>query len=167
VRSLFTFSMGQAAGAYGRWMERHDPTALPALQDATAWLQPRGGGLFSSFNQGWLADVLVAQGQTVRARQHVALALLRGRQRDWIGGAMAYRAAARLAPWPIAPRYLVQARRVAAVRGSAHEAAVTDLCEAELGLAQGLAVEPLLDRAEAAFEAMGMGWHLARARRLR
>jgi len=167
VRSLFTFSMGQAAGAYSRWMGSHDQGALPALQDATAWLQPRGGGLFSSFNQGWLADVLAAQGQALRARQHVALALLRGRQRDWLGGALAFRTATRLAPWPAAQRYLAQARRVAALRGSMHEAAVTDLCEAELRLAQGLAAESLLGRAEAEFEGMGMRWHLGRVRGLR
>lgn len=164
VRSLFTFAMGHAAGAYGRWMAGRAADALPALQDATAWLAPRGGGLFSSFNHGWLAELLVAQGQPQRARQHIAQALRRGRQQDWIGGAMAYRAAARLG----APqRYLEQARGVARRRGARHELAVTELCAAELALQQGRPAGELLDRAEAAFEALDMHWHLAQARRLR
>jgi len=165
VRSLFTFSMGHAAGAYGRWMERRAADALPALQDAVAWLAPRGGGLFSSFNHGWMAELLVAQGQTRAARQHIAQALQRGRRQDWLGGAMAYRAAARLGT--DAPRYLALARQVAQRRGAAHELAVTDLCAAEMALQLGQPAEALLDRAASAFEILGMGWHLARAQALR
>jgi class 3 adenylate cyclase len=163
VRSLFTFSMGRAAGAYGAWMERGDPGALAALQEGTAWLATRGGGLFSSLNHGWLADVMVAQGQTRRARSHVAQALRRGRQHDWIGVGMAYRAAARMAQGPAeTTRYLERARTVAHHRCAAHELAATDLCAAEL--LQDMAA---LDAAERAFERLGMPWHLAQARRLR
>ncbi|HEY4084034.1 MAG TPA: adenylate/guanylate cyclase domain-containing protein [Burkholderiaceae bacterium] len=163
VRSLFTFSMGRAAGAYGSWMERGDPGSLMALQEATGWLAQRGCGLFSSLNHGWLADVLSAQGQHRRARAHVAQALRRGRQHDWIGVAMAYRAAARMAPDTVeAQRYLERSRRVARHRGAAHEIAATDLAAAEL-----LNDQAALDAAEAAFERLAMPWHLAQAQRLR
>ncbi|WP_271007898.1 ATP-binding protein [Paucibacter sp. B51] len=173
VRSLFTFAMGHAAGAYGAWMGGGCPLARQALEEAVAWLAPRGGGLFSSLNHGWLAEILVQQGEADRARKHMALALRRARQSDWIGVAMAYRAAARLAQSQGQPervmRYLAAAQAVAQRRGSMHERAVTELCAAELALQRGEsgAARGLLDEAESAFFTMGMDWHLARARGLR
>ena len=171
VRSLFTFSMGHAAGAYGAWMESREPSSLAALQDATAWLAPRGGGLFSSLNHGWLAELLVAQGQARAARHHIGQALRRCRQHDTIGVAMAYRAAARLAAQQgqaaAVERYLEQARHVAERRGAAHETAVTQLCAAEIAIGQGRGAGEMLDAAETAFEMLGMAWHLAAARQLR
>jgi class 3 adenylate cyclase len=167
VRSMFTCAMGHAAGAYGAWMQEADPTARQHILDATAWLAPRGGGLYSSFQHGWLADILATQGDAGAARHHVALALKRGRQHDWIGGAMAYRAAARLAARvgdaSRARRYLALARGAGEQRNSAHEAAVTTLLEAELALDGGAA----LDAAEAQFQRMGMTGFLARVERLR
>ena len=49
-------------------------------------------------------------------------------------------------------------------RGAPHEAAATDLLEAELRLSWGEAGEAraLLHRAEAGFAAMGMVWHQGR-----
>lgn len=164
VRSMFTCAMGHAAGAYGAWMHQADPAARQHILDATAWLAPRGGGLYSSFNHGWLADILSTQGEAGAARRHVALALKRGRQHDWIGGAMAYRAAARLAcqqgDVARAGRYLALARRAGAQRNSAHEAAVTALLEAELRLDDRWPAA--LDLARAEFERMGMAGFLAR-----
>ncbi len=171
VRSLFTFSMGHAAGAYGAWKEAMAPDALVILQDATAWLAPRGGGLFSSLNHGWLAELMEAHDRPLAARRHIAQALRRGRRHDdWFGGAMAYRAAARLAlphEPSISARYLALARQVAERRGAAHELAVTDLCEAEIAVARGQPAARSLDAAETGFEALGMAWHLAEVRRLR
>ncbi|HEY0955083.1 MAG TPA: hypothetical protein VGE36_10025, partial [Roseateles sp.] len=168
VRSMFTCAMGHAAGAYGAWMQDHDPTARQHILDATAWLAPRGGGLYSSLNHGWLADILSTQGDAGAARHHVALALRRGRQHDWIGGAMAYRAAARLAARmgdaPRAQRYLALARGAGEQRNSDHEAAVTALLEAELELDDGW--RSALERARNEFERMGMTGFLERARRL-
>ncbi|WP_457419955.1 ATP-binding protein [Roseateles sp. P5_E7] len=169
VRSMFTCAMGQAAGAYGAWKHEADPAALQRVRDATAWLAPRGGGLYSSFNHGWLADMLAAQGDAVAARRHVALALKRGRQHDWIGGAMAYRAAARLAAnagdAAQARRYLALARGAGEQRQSDHEAAVTALLEAELKLDDGW--QAALERARGEFERMGMRGFSERAQRLR
>ncbi|MFN3861971.1 MAG: ATP-binding protein [Roseateles sp.] len=168
VRSMFTCAMGHAAGAYAAWMETQDPAARQHILDAVAWLAPRGGGLYSSLNHGWLADILATQGDAGAARHHVALALKRGRQHDWIGGAMAYRAAARLAARlgdvPRAQRYLALARRAGAQRNSAHEAAVTALLEAELRLDDGW--RAALERAYSEFERMGMVGFSERARRL-
>lgn len=169
VRSMFTCAMGHAAGAYGAWMQGGDPDAPQRVLDATAWLAPRGGGLYSSFNHGWLADMRVTQGDSVAARRHVAQALKRGRQHDWIGGAMAYRAAARLAAQAgdaaQARHYLALARGAGEQRNSDHEAAVTALVEAELRLDDGW--RAALDRAQAEFERMGMAGFLARAQHLR
>ena len=163
VRSLFTFSMGRAAGAFGAWREQGAADSLAALQEATAWLAPRGGGLFSSWNHGWLAEMLVAQGDKPGARRHIAQTLRRGRHDDWLGGAMAYRAAAKLAgDAESARRYLARAACVARYRSSAHEEAVNRLCAAEL-----FGDEAALDAAEAAFEHMNMPGHLARSRELR
>jgi class 3 adenylate cyclase len=170
VRSLFTYSMGHAAGAFGAWQEQGSAAAVPALQDAATWLAPRGGNLFSSLIQGWLAEVLAAQGDRAAARRHIAQALRRGRQRDWIGVAMAYRAAARMAAadadWARAQRYLLAAQQVATLRDSAHEAAVNRLCAAELALAEGRPAQALLGQAAEAFEALAMDWHLQLTRRL-
>jgi class 3 adenylate cyclase len=168
VRSMFTCAMGQAAGAYGAWMHEADPAALQRVRDATAWLAPRGGGLYNSLNHGWLADMLAAQGDAVAARRHIALALKRGRQHDWIGGAMAYRAAARLAAnagdAAQARRYLALARGAGEQRQSDHEAAVTALLEAELRLDNGW--QAALSRARSEFERMGMAGFLERASRI-
>ncbi|HEY9109394.1 MAG TPA: AAA family ATPase [Roseateles sp.] len=168
VRSMFTCAMGQAAAAYGAWMETGDPAALRQVLDATAWLAPRGGGLYSSFNHGWAADILSTQGHAAATRHHVALALRRGRQHDWIGGAMAYRAAARLAGQAgdaaRARHYLALARGAGEQRNSDHEAAVTALLEAELKLDDGW--RAALDRARSEFERMGMTGFGERAARL-
>ncbi|KQV96267.1 hypothetical protein ASC91_01545 [Pelomonas sp. Root1237] len=168
VRSMFTCAMGHAAGAYGAWMQEADPTARQHILDATAWLAPRGGGLYSSFQHGWLADILATQGDAGAARHHVALALKRGRQHDWIGGAMAYRAAARLAARmgdsERAKRYLGLARGAGEQRNSAHEAAVTALLEAELRLDDRW--QTARDRAGREFERLGMSGFLERALQL-
>ncbi|MCV2370426.1 adenylate/guanylate cyclase domain-containing protein [Roseateles oligotrophus] len=170
VRSLFTYSMGHAAGAYAAWQIERSAASAQSLQDAATWLAPRGGGLFSSLIHGWLADVLAEQGDVGGARRQIALALRRGRQRDWIGVAMAYRAAARIAAAAAdaqrAQRYLDAAQAVADLRGSAHESACNRLLAAELALGQGEPAQALLARAAEAFEELDMAWHLQRSRRL-
>jgi hypothetical protein len=94
------------------------------------------------------------------------MALRRGRGHDWIGGAMAYRAAARLAARvgdrPRALRYLDQARRAGERRQSAHEAAVTTLLAGELRLCPD--AEASLAWAGEEFERLGMLGFLERWR---
>ena len=172
THSLAQLSIARAIGSYAQWMLEQRPESVQAIVEATAWLTPRESGLFHSLNHGWLAEGLTHVGRRQEARQHAALALLRSRQRDLIGVAMCYRALARdaAARSPEAARhYLARAYEVARQRDSAHETAVTRLCEAQIAV---LHEEPsravaLLDAAMPAFEAMAMDWHLAEAARLR
>jgi class 3 adenylate cyclase/tetratricopeptide (TPR) repeat protein len=172
TRSLFQFCMGRAMVANAEWRLTQDPEALLSLQQATAWLEPRESGLFRSLNHGWLAEGLLVLGRRQEARHHAAKALVRGRGADLIGVAMAYRALARDASSRHgrgrAMHYLGLAMKVAERRGSAHEIASTQLCEAEIAcsLGDGARARLLLDRAMPAFEHMHMAWHLGEARRL-
>ena len=173
MRSLFTMSMGRAVAAYASWKLEPNEQALRDMLDTLAWLTPRGNALFTSLNHGWLADALTASNRPAAARWHAAQALRRGRQCDLIGVAMACRAMATLAAdngsAAHARRWIARALDFAAIRGSAHERAVTLLrsAEVELKLARGAPIAPLLDEAEAGFEGMDMRWHLAQARALR
>jgi class 3 adenylate cyclase len=170
VRSLYTFAMSQAMGAFANWQVERSPAALQTLLDAANWLAPRGGGLYGSLIHGWLAELLVEQGEAKQARLQIAQALRRSRRRDWLGVAMAYRAAARLAAEgqdaARAQRYLAAAQAAAAERQSTHEAAANQLCAAELALQLGQPAQALLRKAEQAFEALDMRWHLQRCRSL-
>jgi hypothetical protein len=146
---------------------------LQQVRDATAWIEVRNGAFLTSLNYGWLVDGAAAQSNEVEARRHAARLFIRARQRDRLGEAMGCRAlavlAARRGAQSLVDRYLRQATRVAAVRDSPHESAVTDLVRAEIELRRGSrgTARASLDRASVAFEAMQMRWHLARARRLR
>ena len=66
---------------------------------------------------------------------------------------------------PAALRYLALARRAATARASAHEHAVTDLCEAAVHahFARHSEARQCAARASAAFERMHMAWHLQHA----
>ena len=169
-RSTHLYAMHLAQSAYAQWMLHRQPEAVQALRDATAWVESRQGRLVVSFNHGWLADALVSQGEPKAARAEAAKALRRGRALDRVGEAMACRAMARAATnagdAAAALRHLALARRAAHARGSAHEAAVNDLCEAELHERFGRSSEAraLAARACAAFERMQMDWHLREAR---
>jgi class 3 adenylate cyclase/tetratricopeptide (TPR) repeat protein len=182
VRSLFSFAMARAAAAYAQWMQDGRLESAQVLLDATAWLEPRQGGLFRSWNFGWIADVLATQGRRAEARLYTARALRRGRVRDWLGVPMACRAMARdaAARAPGSPEaaaralaWLARARAAGEARGSPHERAATDLAEAALRLAPGAAAADraaalrLLDAAETAFDRMQMRWHAAEAQALR
>lgn len=173
TRSLSQLSIARAMAGYASWMLERTPESLQAIVEATAWLAPRESGLFRSLNHGWLAEGLGQVGRRREARHHAAKALQRGRALDLIGVAMSYRALARDAALQqqhsAAQRYIGLALKTAQRRDSAHERAVTQLCEAELALQQDQArhAAPLLDEAAVAFDAMGMAWHLAEAQRLR
>ncbi len=173
VKSLYVFAMGRSLGAYAGWVVDRNPESLQVLRDATSWMQVRDKGLFISLNHGWLTDGLVSAGRAAEARQHAARALTRSRMRDRIGEAMAYRALARAAAQAHAPQtvkhYLDQAMRCARARGSPHEQASTQLCQAEIALALGETAQArgLLDEAASAFTHMKMDWHLEQARCLR
>jgi hypothetical protein len=172
TRSLTQLSIARAMSAYADWMLTRRPECLQTILEVTAWLKPRGSGLFRSLNHGWLASGLVESGRGDEARHHAAQALQRGRHSDLLGVAMSYRALARDAVERRPERvqhYLGRAFVAARVRGSAHEVAVTQLCAADIAwrLNQGEQARELVDEAIAGFERMQMAWHLEDATRLK
>lgn len=173
VKSRQQLAMGRALAGYAQWTLTRDPDALQAVRDATAWIDARKGGLATSLNHGWLVDGAVATGRTEEARRHAARLFMRVRQHDRIGEALGCRAlaraAAKLNDFARAEHYLGCAERSAQARGSAHEAAVNQLCRAQIEVGRGRVAEAqrLLDSACTAFEVMGMRWHLERAERTR
>jgi len=172
VKSLYIYTMSVCLGAYAHWVVHRDGASLQAMRDATAWLASRDRGLFISLNYGWLVDAMAGSRRWSETRIYAARAIRRGRRLDRVGEAMAWRGLARAAVAGQTRRptryYLDQAMRVADLRGSAHERAVTWLCDAEISLSMGAPgqARALLDRAGEAFETLGMDWHLGEARRL-
>lgn len=172
TRSLTQLSIARAMSAYADWMLTRRPEHLQTIVDATAWLEPRGSGLFRSLNHGWLAAGLCDAGRSGEVRRHAARALRRSRQRDLLGLAMSYRALAREAAAKRPQRvqhYLGLAMKAARERDSAHEIAATQLCAAELAWCQHQASQAraLLEEAAGAFTQLQMAWHLEQAARLR
>jgi class 3 adenylate cyclase/tetratricopeptide (TPR) repeat protein len=172
TRSLTQLSIARAMSAYADWMLTRRLEFLQTIVEVTAWLQPRGSGLFRSLNHGWLAAGFTRLGRRHEARHHAAQALQRGRRGDLLGAAMSYRALARDAAANLPERaehYLALAMRAAHARGSAHEVAVTQWCAAEVvwRLDRRAQAATLLDAATAGFDRMGMAWHLDEALRLR
>ena len=173
VKSLYLYAMSISLGAYAAWSKNGTIGSLQTIVDATSWLENRDRGLFISLNYGWLADGLVARKDWQVARGYAARALLRARNHDRIGGSMACRAMARASAagknrHP-AEYYLALAISNAQARGSPHEIALTQLCEAEIRLAseQRSQAAGLLEQAGDAFEAMAMTWHLDKIHQLR
>ena len=172
VRSSHLFAMGRALGGYARWMLTHEARALNTIADATSWIEARHGKVFISLNHGWLVDGLVALGRCEEARRHAARALVRARELDRLGEAMACRGLARAAAsaqdHARAERYLDMAMRCAQARGSPHERAVTLLCHAQIAAGNDRPSEAHahLDQACKAFDAMAMNWHQAQAHAL-
>lgn len=169
VRSLFTLVMGRGAAAYAQWMLESQPQALEDIKRATDWLQPRGIALFRSFNHGWLADGYASSGRRNEARAEAAHALRRARGQDFVGGAMASRAIARLCAQEgdvrRTARWIARARAIAERRESRHEHAVTTLCEGEIAIFRNER-ERAADCVRLAmqeFSAMNMRWHHSRA----
>ena len=173
VKSLYLYAMGVSLGGYAAWKTSRSTASMLAIRDATSWLEGYDKALFTSLNHGWLAECLVAEAMWKQARRHAARAILRSRRHDRIGEAMAYRAMAVAAAAGHnrrpAEQYMVLAMRSALSRGSPHEIAVTQLCEAEIRQAHGERGQAaaLLDKAQAAFDGLAMTWHRSEADKLR
>jgi len=172
TRSLFQFCQARVTSAYAQWKLTGDPACVQVLDQANAWREPSHSGLFRSLNHGWLVDAWIDRGDVERARRHAARGLLRARRGDLIGTAMTLRALARHAAGTgdalRAARYLAQARKAGERRQSAHEAASTLLCSAEVALALGdrAGGRQHAEAAIAAFDALRMSWHAQRAQLL-
>src|SRR5258706_9493759 len=157
------FSMSRALGGYARWSVDRSAEALEAIVEATTWLEASDSRQFLSLNYGWLTEAMVFIGDYPAARRYAARAVLRAREGDRMGEAMAQRALARAAVAGHGRRTagwrLERAMASARARGSAHEQAKTRLCAAEIALTEG---DPgrattLLAQARPGLEAMKMG----------
>ncbi|MBI3372628.1 MAG: AAA family ATPase [Betaproteobacteria bacterium] len=173
VRSRQLLAMNRALAGYSSWILARRPESLQLVRDATSWIEDRNGAFLTSLNYGWLIDGAVELGRIDEARRHAARLFMRARQRDRIGEAMGCRALARAAAkshdFERAAHYLAQALRSAEARGSPHERAVTQLCQAQIEIERGRKAEAHapLEAASKAFEAMEMHWHLQQAQRVR
>lgn len=170
VNGPYVFAMSQAVHAYARWMMVRGTDALESLQQACDWLEQQQMCLFISLAYGWLADAMTADGNLPQAKIHALAALERAEASDLLGAAMACRALAVIALHDSDPQlqpsehYLQLALQFAGQRSSAHEVAVTQMLTAQL-LADrkdghDAAAATLEAQARAAFETMGMTWHL-------
>jgi tetratricopeptide (TPR) repeat protein len=165
--------MAQALGAYARWQIDRAPDAIETLVGTARWFAFDASRQRTSLIHGWLAEIMERTGDAAQARLHAARAIRRVRDGgDRLGECMAYNAMARLAARGDGRRrpaqYLARAYHSAALRRSPRDHALTETCEAELALAAGedARAVALLDRAAAAFEAMGAPVFAARARAL-
>jgi len=173
VNGPYVLAMSQTVGGYARWVLERSPDALLALRQSVEWLESRDIRLFLSFNYAHLADALVSAGQLTEAREFALRALQRAGQKDPIGEATAHRALARQAALHPGADLDVQAHirkalASAEMRGSRRDVAVTELFIGERLAAAGdrSVADPVLRKAKASFEAMGMTWHQAHAERL-
>jgi class 3 adenylate cyclase/tetratricopeptide (TPR) repeat protein len=173
VKGPYVLAMSQTVGGYARWILDRSPEALVELRQSVDWLESRDIRLFLSFNYAHLADALVSAGQLAQGREFALRALRRAEQKDPIGEATAHRALARqtaLDPStpPEAEIHLERALASASSRGSRRDAAMTELLIGERLVDAGdrSAAKPVLAKAKAAFDAMGMTWHGARAEEL-
>lgn len=168
-RSRFNTAMGRALAACAAWAESGSHEALQTLRDATRWIEANGGAVSTSLNYGWLVEATLSQGLYTEARQHAARLRLRARAQDRHGEAQGCRALARHAmangQLRMAAHWWAAAEQAAAFRQSPREQAMNLLARAESAAAGGVADEAraLAAQAAAAFEAMQMRWHAARA----
>ena len=173
VMSFFLFARNRSKHAYARWALTGDQSGIDQLVETTVWLENNRRDQYMSLNYGWLTEMMAAVGDYHQARDYARRTIMRARHKDRTGEAMAYRALARLAAAGRMRRspnhYLRGARASAAARGSAHEAAANQLCEAEIALDAGDSARALslLDQADAAFARMDMRRHAEQAARLR
>jgi hypothetical protein len=126
----------------------------------------------TSLNYGWLVEASVTRERQSDARRFAARLFQRVRAQDRQGEAIGCRALARLAAQHgdrrQAEHYLALADRSAGTRGSPREAAMNTLERARIAAIAGAGGEARgrAEEAAAAFERMGMAWHLKKAREM-
>jgi hypothetical protein len=139
-----------------------------------ALLEESGAHLIMSWNRACLAEALAMAGHDGKAEQMAELALERGSVHDWLGEPPAHRALARVAArrdppdWKGFDKHIDAALERSAKKKSKREAAITRLAAAEV-LTEGGRLEEAageLRRCTSSFEAMGMLWYVAAAKRL-
>lgn len=169
TRGLLLLAVCRAAAGFARWAGNADAGGLAQLRDAVQWIQARRGRFYTSLYYGWLAEAFVEDGRYSDARACAARVLLRARQGERLGEAVACRAiaiaAARARESGAAERWLARAEASARIRASAREAALNTLARARVLELQGAIATSERLRAEAAaeLETLGMPWHRERA----
>lgn len=164
TRARMQSRTARAQTAHARWRLSGESADAAALEAVAREFLAGGNSLqHVSMVFGWVVEAMVATGQTALARRYMGQVIARARiAGDRLGECMGWRAMARAAlangDMARASRYLGFARRAAALRVSASEAAHNDVCAADLLIAEGRAGEAavLHDRAAAAFAAMDM-----------
>lgn len=165
VKSKYIYAMNQALAARALWMRDADPGAVPALRDATGWLEAGDRRLNISLNYAWLAEAALHSDQLALLRTEAARALSRARRSDRLGRCVVHRtlarAAGRAGDHAQAQRQLRGAQAAAGQRQSPHEQALNHLCAGELAQAQGqrAAAAAELDQALRLLDRLGMHWH--------
>lgn len=138
VGSSYSHAMSRSIAAYARWCVDRAPTAVETLAEATAWLEARQRGQFTSLNYGWLAEMAAATGDGRSTLRHARRALARARKGDRLGEATALRALAMRARRVGGARrpalFLDLAERCARARRSPHEEVANLSCREALGL---------------------------------
>jgi class 3 adenylate cyclase/tetratricopeptide (TPR) repeat protein len=154
VNSHYTFTTSAAYEAYARFMLTRDAEALRQLRNCIDSLEGRGTALFLSFALGCQAHAAWIAGDVGLAQSSAERALVRARQHDPLGEAVAYRVLARLstdAPLELTS-HLHSALAAAERRHSKRETLLTQYLAAQLGA-------PLLqltaEQAESRLAAMG------------
>ncbi len=169
VSAPYLRACATAINAYGRWKLVQDSASAERLRQTIAWVEAKGMYLFSSFFYGWISDVLVAMDQFEEASEFAHRGIQRARVGDRVGEAMVYRSLATASDrggqsgLESPEHYLTMAMRAAQERNSPHEAAITQLYQADQlarrGKTDGAA--GLRAQAHAAFTRMDMPWHAA------
>ncbi len=166
VKARYLYSIARALGGYARWSTDRSAESLAVIVESTAWLEASDSQQRISLAHGWLTEAMSETGDMDSARRHARLAVMRARQGDRLGEAMAYRALARAAAKGWGTRspqhYLDRATAAANARQSAHELLKTRLCAAEIaGAPDGLRA------AGSALRAMNLDWFARPAHRQR
>ena len=169
----YVLAMCEAANSYARFRLERSLTALDSLEGCVKWLESRDINLYLSFCLGHLAEVEFEAGRIELAARHAQRALARAECGDRVGHAMGHRVLARIAARngddQQARHHCDEAFRSAQQRQSPREAALTNLCLAELELGWGRteAARSLLEWAGDRFEELRMNWHRGESQRLR
>jgi tetratricopeptide (TPR) repeat protein len=169
VNGPYVLAMCQAITGYARFRLEGAPDALDGLRRAVDWLERRDIHLFLSFCYGHLALAELEVGRHQAARDFAQRALLRARNGDPLGEAMAQRVLSRLAvsegDLPLARQHQLLASESGQRRGSPREAALASLCLGEIEAAAGnaAAARPCIEQARSTFQTLGMGTHAAQA----
>jgi tetratricopeptide (TPR) repeat protein len=136
VGSYYSHAMSRSIRAYAGWLIEPDPLAVQTIAEATAWLEAKERGQFTSLNYGWLAEMMVADGRFAEGLRFGKRALRRAHKCDRLGEAMALRALARRAALiggARPPSFFLDCATISAgARDSPHEEAANRRCRAEL-----------------------------------